>query len=91
LVQIGTLLDRPRTATVQAISPSQVVELSRSVLRAHARQSPGLRRVLACALEERVGLSHCEVDKVLPLEEGGARAEARLPCEGEVHRADQIG
>lgn len=55
--ELASILEQPRSATVQAITACELLELPPGRLQTLAREHPGLQRVLSVALEERAGLS----------------------------------
>lgn len=55
--EMAALLRQPRSATVQAIAPTEVLELPVDRLDALERVQPALLRVIVHALQERAGLS----------------------------------
>jgi hypothetical protein len=55
--ELAPLLDQPRNASVQAIEPTQILEITPSQLSVVLRTQIGLQRVIAHALTERSGLT----------------------------------
>jgi uncharacterized protein (DUF2225 family) len=54
--ELAPLLKQPRTATVQAIEPTQILEISVEQLGALLQSQAGLQRVIGAALQDRSGL-----------------------------------
>jgi len=59
--ELAPLLNQPRSATVQAITRAEVLEMSSPQLRVLAQAHSALLRVLVLALQERAGLSSVEI------------------------------
>lgn len=88
--EMAPILRRLRSATVQAVEPTQLLEIAPEQLRLLAHQHRSLLRVIAVALRDRAGLNQEEMDSaairagvafpvdVLPTEEFG-RGERSVP------------
>jgi uncharacterized protein (DUF2225 family)/CRP-like cAMP-binding protein len=59
--ELAPLLNLPRSATVQAITRAEVLEMPSPQLRVMAQAHTSLLRVLTLALQERAGLSAAEI------------------------------
>jgi CRP-like cAMP-binding protein/uncharacterized protein (DUF2225 family) len=59
--ELGAMLGRLRSATVQALEPTEVLEIPPDHLSSLVRQHQPLLRVIATALRERTGLSDAEI------------------------------
>jgi uncharacterized protein len=62
--ELGSLLARPRSATVQALEPSRVLEIMPEELPRLARQHQPLVRVITAALRERAGVPASQLAKL---------------------------
>ena len=62
--ELGTILARPRSANVQALEPSKVLEILPDELPRLAQQHQSLLRVIVNALRDRAGVSVDELDKL---------------------------
>ena len=80
--ELAPILNQPRSATVEAIEPTHIVEVPASELGVLARRQTGLLRVIAHALRERTGLSVGE------LQDFAGRLGLDLPEEALTHAAD---
>ena len=60
--ELGPILGRPRSASVQAIEPSEVLEIPASELLDVVQQHSGLLRVIDTALRDRSDLAATEID-----------------------------
>jgi CRP-like cAMP-binding protein len=81
--ELAPILGMRRTATVQALEPTQVVTLSIDKLKTLTRQQAPLSRVVALALRERSGLSEEEI-VTLAARLGLVLPRAPVPTEPEV-------
>jgi CRP/FNR family cyclic AMP-dependent transcriptional regulator len=59
--ELSSVLNQPRTATVQAATSAQVLAIPSDQLRDMARTHSSLLRVLILALQERAGMSPTEI------------------------------
>jgi len=75
--ELGAILGQARTATVQALEPTQVLEISADQLPNLARQYQPLLRVIAAALRERTELPYMEIAEV---RSGVAAPRLEGPC-----------
>ncbi len=55
--EMASFLDQPRSATVQAVAPTEVLEMPGDLLHTLAKTHPALLRVIVHSLKERAGLS----------------------------------
>ncbi len=62
--EMAALLDQPRSATVQAVARTEVLELPSDVVDKLVRNQPALQRVIVHALKERAGLSPQDLAQV---------------------------
>jgi uncharacterized protein (DUF2225 family)/CRP-like cAMP-binding protein len=62
--ELSAMLNQPRTATVQAITPVQLLPIPIEQLRTMAQTHPSLLRVLILALQDRAGLSPAQISGV---------------------------
>jgi CRP/FNR family transcriptional regulator, cyclic AMP receptor protein len=60
--ELAPMLHRLRSATVQALEPTEVLEIAPDQLRSLARHHQSLLRVIAVALRDRAGLDEEEID-----------------------------
>ena len=74
--ELAPLLNKPRSATVEAIEATQILEVPPQQLGALVRRQTPLLRVIAHALHERAGLSSTQ------LKELGLRIGIDLPADG---------
>jgi CRP-like cAMP-binding protein/uncharacterized protein (DUF2225 family) len=79
--ELAPILNQPRSATVEAVEPTQILEVPLHELGMLARRQTALSRVLAHALHERAGLSAEQLDAI------GARLGLNLPSEALVAAA----
>jgi uncharacterized protein (DUF2225 family) len=73
--ELAPMLQQLRSATVQALEPTEVVEVSPVHVQALLRQHKSLLRVLTQALKDRAGLTPNEVESIL------SREGVRLPIQ----------
>ena len=73
--EMAPILKQSRSATVQAVEPTEVLELPAAYLGSLTRRNESLRRVIALALKERTDLSESE------LEAAAMRVGINLPRE----------
>src|SRR5438477_10120106 len=57
---LAPLLNQPRSATIQALQPTKVLEVAADQLGGLAQQHDSLARVITLALKDRAGLSETE-------------------------------
>jgi uncharacterized protein (DUF2225 family) len=87
--ELATILGKPRSATVEAVEPTQVLEITRGQLPSLLKKQSGLERVVVQALRDRSGLADTEIANlastsgfVLPVQATSPPAEsAEAPAE----------
>src|SRR5579864_3028518 len=63
--EMAAMLQQVRSATVQALEPTEVLEVPVTQVQGLLKQHKALVRVLTAALNERAGLSHSEVETIV--------------------------
>lgn len=81
--EMAALLQTSRSATVQALEPTELLEVPVTQVRGLLKQHKALQRVLTAALQERAGLSPSEVESIVSSRHGdvaSASAPAAYPA-----------
>jgi uncharacterized protein len=68
--EMAAMLKQARSATLQALEPSEVLEVPTPHVRGMLKQHKSLLRVLAAALKDRAGLTHEEVEEIVARQSG---------------------
>src|SRR5947209_263896 len=70
--ELAPILQQARTATVQALERTEVLEVPVDKVRGLLQQHQSLLRVLTAALKDRAGLRHAEVEAIVKQQGAGA-------------------